>query len=141
MISVFTLPNGQQIIGKILEEKEDALIVSYPLLMIFANPMSVNTTVYTTRYMPMADKGIVTFNKCNLVGISGIDTPLEHYYEKMVEFYKAKPPAYRTNDNAEEEQDELEKIATVLANSESDSDENPLEVVQAMLEARNKTVH
>ena len=50
MISVFTLPNGQQIIGRIVEESEDALVISFPLLMIFANPMSVNTTVYTTVY-------------------------------------------------------------------------------------------
>jgi len=138
-ISVFTLPSGQQLIGNIVEQDEATIVVEYPLIMVFANPMSLSTTVYTTRYMPMSCDGMVTFNKNNIIGITNIDKHLEQYYSNMVNFYKTNKPKFRTNNTVEEEQQEIEQITQQLSSIEDNED--PSSLLETLLESRNKTKH
>lgn len=138
-VSVFTLPSGQQLIGNIVEQDESTIVVEYPLIMVFSNPMSLSSTVYTTRYMPMSIDGMVTFNKHNIIGIANIDKPLQQYYSNMVSFYKSNKPKFRTNDSVEEEQREIEQITKQLSNLEDSED--PSSLLETLIESRNKTKH
>lgn len=138
MISVLSLPNGQQLIARILEEDDATIKVEYPLIMILSNPVALTTSIYTTRYMPMASEGIVTFNKQNVVGVANIDTPLESYYNKMVDFFKSKLSVYRTADDGETSQKEL---AALMSSGEDVNNNDAEDVVSAFFESRDKTKH
>jgi len=138
MISVLSLPNGQQLIARVLEEDEVTITVEYPLIMILSNPIALTTSIYTTRYMPMASEGIVTFNKQNVVGVASIDTPLESYYNKMVDFFKSKVSVYRTADDGETSQKEL---SALMSRNEDDISGDPDDVISALFESRDKTKH
>jgi len=138
-VSVFTLPSGQQLIGNIVEQDDLTIVVEYPLIMVFSNPMSLSSTVYTTRYMPMSIDGLVTFNKHNIIGIANIDKSLLQYYSNMVSFYKSNKQTIRTNDSIEEEQREIEHITRQLSNIEDSND--PSSLLETIIESRNKTKH
>lgn len=140
MINVLSLPNGQQLIGRIIEEDDAVIKVEYPLIMILSNPVSINTSIYATRYMPMASEGIVTFNKQNVVGVANIDPPLEAYYDKMVDFFKSKTPLYRTAEDGENSQRELDAFMNSTEEEVDFSNESE-DIVSAYFESKDKTKH
>lgn len=138
-ISVITLPNGQSIAAQVLEETETTLKVEYPLTLILANPLALSTSLYTARFLPFASKGIVLFNKQNIVSVSAIDEPLENFYKKMVNFYKTRTKFVSISnedqfDNSEEEEAPVDDDMQDMSNLDTD-------VLEAFFESKEKTKH
>jgi len=142
MISIFSLPNGQLLIGNIVEQDDVTIKVEYPLIMVLSNPIAQATSIYTARYMPMASEGLVSFNKNNIVGVASIDPPLQSYYDKMVDFYKSRKSLYRSVDDAEQAQKELDAIAQNDQENEVPNIDNVSEEeLAAYFESKDKTKH
>lgn len=104
---MFSLPNGQNVMGNLLEETDSSLIVDFPINIVFENQMALNTAVYTSRYSPLAKGNIVTFFKRNVVSFSAIDDNLVKHYHTMVDYYKSKEFVFSSD---REEKEEEQKI-------------------------------
>jgi hypothetical protein len=104
-VTLLTLPNGHMVMGKIKEEGELWLVLEHPINIVIANPMSMQTAVYTSRYNPLARDSIVSFFKNNIVSISGVDENLISHYERMVDYYKTKDFKYTAGEDDQPDQE------------------------------------
>lgn len=138
-ISIVSLPNGQQVMGKVIEEDDDVITMEDPINVVVANPLSTDTAVYTSRYMPLAKQNTVFFQKMNLVSFAYVQDALIEHYLSMIEYYKSRPYNYSADrqrtDSDNKEVQEIERA--ILKNQKED----PLDVLEALAEAKNKKLH
>lgn len=114
-ITIISLPNGQQVMGKIIEEDDDSITLDAPITIGMTNPITTETAVMTSRYMPLAKNWIVTFHKINIVGFSFVEDTLIDHYESMIKHYRSRPYNYSSdrvesepeNISSQEEQEDL----------------------------------
>jgi hypothetical protein len=106
-IMLLFLPNGQQVMGEVVEETDNFITMEYPINIVMTNPVSPTTAVYTSRYSPLAKDSLVSFNKNSIVSFSNVDDNLIKHYDSMVDHYKTKEFTYISDrDNVEEDEDE-----------------------------------
>lgn len=113
-LTLLTLPYGQHVMGMIISETENVLVVEHPILIVIENPMSTHTAVYTSRYSPLAKDSIVSFNKSNIVCFSNVDDNLVKHYDRMVTYYKSKDFRY-SPDESEVDRDVVDSVMEELA--------------------------
>lgn len=93
-ITLLSLPNGQQVMGKIIDEDDETITLDGPITISIGNPVSSETAILTSRYMPLAKDWMVTFQKINITCFSFIDENLVEHYTDMVNHYKDMPYSY-----------------------------------------------
>lgn len=128
-ITIFSLPNGQQIMGKIVHEDDDTITLDGPITIGISDPMSPETAIYTSRFMPLAKDWTITFHKMNIVSFSFIEESLVDHYESMVDYYKSRPFNYSSERTSKHQSEETERQVF------NDDVENNLS------ELKNKTFH
>ena len=109
-IMLLFLPNGQQVMGEVVEETDKFITMEYPINIIMTNPTTPSTAVYTSRYCALAKDALVSFNKNSIVSFSNVDDNLIKHYDSMVDHYKTKEFTYisdRVNDEEDEEHQEI----------------------------------
>lgn len=122
---LISFPNGQQIIGDPLEETEKEIIIENPIQIGFSNPWTVNTTVYSSRYMPFAKDAKVVINKLCVVSYASVNDDIDGFYRKTIKLYNTRTMNYVHGDDPEEP-----------------SSSNQIEeVVEALVDKKHKTVH
>lgn len=138
-ITLLSLPNGQQVMGEIIDEDDDTISLDGPITIVLSNPLSSETAIYTARYMPLSKDWIVTFQKMNIVAFSFADDSLVDHYHSMVKHYKGRPFNYSspTTENQETADDVNEIERNILKNQgeEAAIDEAPSTYF------KNKTYH
>lgn len=134
-ITLLSLPNGQQVMGEIIDEDDDTISLDGPITIVLSNPLSSETAIYTARYMPLSKDWIVTFQKMNLVAFSFADDSLVDHYRSMVSHYKSRPYNYSSpTKESEEDVNEIER--NILKNQNED-----VVVDDALQYNKNKTFH
>lgn len=137
-ITILSLPNGQQVMGEIIDEDDETISLDGPITIVLSNPLSSETAVYTARYMPLAKDWIVTFQKMNIVAFSFADDSLLEHYRSMVSHYKSRPFNYSSpiteHEEGEEDVTEIEK--NILKNQGEDS-----VIDDSFIQQKNKTFH
>lgn len=132
-LTIISLPNGQHVMGKVIEEDDEVITVEDPINIVIANPLSTDTAVYTSRYMPLAKQNTVFFQKMNLVSFAHVKDDLVEHYISMIEYYKSKTYSY----NSERTEDKT-SVKPPMTKSPT---EDPLDVLEALVEAKNKKLH
>lgn len=137
-ITILSLPNGQQVMGEIIDEDDETISLDGPITIVLSNPLSSETAVYTARYMPLAKDWIVTFQKMNIVAFSFADDSLLEHYRSMVSHYKSRPFNYSspTAEHEESEEDVAEIEKNILKNQGEDS-----VIEDSFIQQKNKTFH
>lgn len=137
-ITIFSLPNGQQVMGEIVDEDDETISLDGPITIVLSNPLSSETAVYTTRYMPLAKDWIVTFQKMNIVAFSFADESLVEHYRSMVKHYKSRPFNYSSDrTQSEEETKDVNEIErNILKNQGEDTIVDDIPTYN-----KNKTFH
>ena len=113
-LTLLLLPNGNQVMGQIVDETDSMIVVEHPISIVIANPMSTQTAVYTSRYSPLSKDSLVSFNKANIVSFSNVDDNLVKHYDRMVTYYKSRDFRY-TADESEADQEMVDEVMEELA--------------------------
>lgn len=115
-VTLLALPSGQQIMGKIIDEDDETITLDGPITISISSPLSTETAIVTSRYMPLAKDWIVTFQKINITSFSFIEENLIDHYTDMVNHYKDRPYNYSSprKDNQQEEETTTEPVQGIL---------------------------
>jgi hypothetical protein len=113
-LTLLLLPNGNQVMGQIVDETDSMIVVEHPISIVIANPMATQTAVYTARYSPLSKDSLVSFNKANIVSFSNVDDNLVKHYDRMVTFYKSRDFRYHA-DETEVDQEMVDEVMEELA--------------------------
>lgn len=128
-IILISFPNGQQIIGEVVEENERELCIDNPIQIVFNNPLSMNTTVYSAKYLPFAKDSKIVVNKFSIVSYAQVNEEITGFYHNTVKEYKNRKMNYVQGDD--ESSDEEDGEETVSAS----------DIVEALIDKKHKTLH
>ena len=138
-ITLLSLPNGQQVMGEIIDEDDETISLDGPITIVLSNPLSSETAIYTARYMPLSKDWIVTLQKMNIVAFSFADDSLIDHYRSMVKHYKSRPFNYSSpvteHQESKEDVEEIERNILKNQNEEAAIQDPPSPYT------KNKTYH
>ena len=126
MVKIIKLQNNCEIIGSMVEDNEDNVVID--------NPFSINYMFTATsdrpiigllRYMPFAEERQMSFQKSGIINIANARASMSSYYDVILDSH--------LSDIDDHVDNELQGIA----DSELEDDNNNSDTLQAILEKMN----
>lgn len=126
MIKIIKLHNNSEIIGHVLQENNNYVVVENPFIINYVfSPKNDRPVIGLMRYMPFADQRQISFDKHDIIVMLDSRKSMANYYTAVLQSY--------ITDVDESIDAELESIAEL----ENNQEETGTDMLAAMLERLN----
>lgn len=128
MVKIIKLQNNSEIIGEIISEAGDTIVVDNPFTINYIfTPKSQRPVIGLLRYLPFAEQRIITFQKNHILHVVDARPAMSGYYVAVVKSHVSE-----IDDGMDRELTEI----TEIENADSEL-HNATDVLSAMLEKLN----
>jgi hypothetical protein len=128
MVKIIKLQNNSEIIGEIISEAGDTIVVDNPFTINYIfTPKSQRPVIGLLRYLPFAEQRIITFQKNHILHVVDARPAMSGYYVAVVKSHISE-----IDDGMDRELTEI----TEMENADSEL-HNATDVLSAMLEKLN----
>ena len=128
MVKIIKLQNNSEIIGEVISEAGDSVVVDNPFTINYIfTPKSQRPVIGLLRYLPFADQRIISFQKNHILHAVDARPSMSGYYIAVVKSHVSE-----IDDSMDRELTEI----TEIENADSDL-HNATDVLSAMLEKLN----
>lgn len=84
-VCIFKLINGDEVVGRLQGEDENAVYVGKPLVVEETTDLTTGTSnVLLTNYIPFGKNDSITFSKFHVIGVLPVTAQVERYYENSL---------------------------------------------------------